>query len=179
MPRLLNIGGKWFTLSEASKTFKMCSKKLIKKRLAEGWDAEASALTPSKSVLKKIETKFYGLHLTLDLFDCDRAYLSSIDVVSKYLDEAPGEVGMTKIQPPFVFKYQNSPEDRDWGITGVVTLSTSHASAHSYPEKGYISLDVFSCRGFNPHTVLKKARSVFGGNSFDISTIRRGEGFPK
>ncbi len=41
------------------------------------------------------------------------------------------------------------------GITGFVLLSESHAAFHSYPEYGYLALDIFSCGKPAPESVAK------------------------
>jgi S-adenosylmethionine/arginine decarboxylase-like enzyme len=35
------------------------------------------------------------------------------------------------------------------GITGFVALAESNITLHTYPEKGYIVLDIFSCKEFD------------------------------
>ena len=41
-----------------------------------------------------------------------------------------------------------------FGVTGFFLLSESHAAFHSYPEFGYLALDVFSCGEANPQDVI-------------------------
>lgn len=45
------------------------------------------------------------------------------------------------------------------GITGVVIVSESHLTIHTWPERRYVNLDVFFCNYSRDNT--KKARSVF------------------
>jgi S-adenosylmethionine decarboxylase len=33
----------------------------------------------------------------------------------------------------------------DIGVTGIISLSESHISIHTWPKEGYVSLDVFIC----------------------------------
>ena len=50
--------------------------------------------------------------------------------------------GDSKIMPPYVFRYHGEvPED--WGVSGVVLIAESHISIHTFPDKGYLSLDIF------------------------------------
>lgn len=43
------------------------------------------------------------------------------------------------------------------GVTGVVILAESHITFHSWPEHGYVALDVFMCGDAQP----EKAQSIF------------------
>lgn len=40
------------------------------------------------------------------------------------------------------------------GVTAMALLTESHASLHTYPEYGYLALDVFSCGDADPADVL-------------------------
>jgi len=87
----------------------------------------------------------FGVHLMLDGYGCDRSKLEDINFISSFLDEYPTEMDMTKIMPPYVFRYNGSvPED--WGVSGFVLIAESHISIHTFPEKRYLSLDMFSCQ---------------------------------
>jgi S-adenosylmethionine decarboxylase len=61
---------------------------------------------------------------------------------------------MTKIFPPHVFKYVgDNPED--WGISGVVFIAESHIAIHTFVERSYINIDLFSCKEFDSEKAIK------------------------
>ena len=37
------------------------------------------------------------------------------------------------------------------GVTGVIVLSESHLSIHTWPETGYAAVDFYTCGDCNPH----------------------------
>lgn len=45
------------------------------------------------------------------------------------------------------------------GITGIIIVSESHVSLHTWPERHFVNLDVFFCNYTRDNT--KKARAVF------------------
>jgi S-adenosylmethionine decarboxylase len=50
------------------------------------------------------------------------------------------------------------------GATGVLVLAESHFSAHSYPEKNELYMDVFCCSStFKPDECIATIERVFGG----------------
>ena len=49
-----------------------------------------------------------------------------------------------------------------FGVTGFFLLSESHAAFHSYPEFGYLALDIFSCGAADPQAVITMVRGRLG-----------------
>ena len=120
----------------------------------------------------------YGMHLTLDGYDCSPEKLANLDNIYEFLDRCPDLISMTKIMPPYVFKYQaHVPEDS--GLSGFVLIAESHISVHTYPEKGYLSLDIFSCKDFNHHQAVAYATELFGIGRHELNLLNRGVEFPR
>ena len=114
----------------------------------------------------------------MELYGCDKRKLSSVQEVSRFLDELPAKIGMTKIIPPYVFEYHGvKPED--WGVSGVVLIAESHIAVHTYPDKGYVAFDAFSCKDFDTKRVAKMVVGVFGAQTYEEKTFERGKHFPK
>ena len=98
----------------------------------------------------------FGPHLTLDGYGCNREKLEDLDLIYSILDEFPSYIGMTKIMPPYVFRYTGlKPED--WGVSGFVLIAESHISIHTFPCKNYLSLDIFSCKNFDAEKAVNSA----------------------
>ena len=41
------------------------------------------------------------------------------------------------------------------GVTGFVLLAESHAAFHSYPERNYIALDIYTCGRHDPEQIAE------------------------
>jgi S-adenosylmethionine decarboxylase len=87
------------------------------------------------------------VHLTIDGYGGNREKLSSEEVVRSLLHSYPSEINMTKISEPFVLNYTGEKPE-DWGITGFVIIAESHISVHTFPDHGYVWVDIFSCKAF-------------------------------
>lgn len=59
------------------------------------------------------------------------------------------------------------------GVTGFYILSESHAAFHSYPEYGYIALDIFSCGDSRPDRVAAHVARALGADDATTKTIDR------
>ncbi|MEF3169001.1 MAG: adenosylmethionine decarboxylase [Deltaproteobacteria bacterium] len=120
----------------------------------------------------------FGQHLMMDGYGCDQSILMDLDRIYDFLSRYPGEINMTKIMPPYVFKYSGLvPED--WGISGFVLIAESHISVHTFPEKLYMSLDIFSCKPFDTEAAIAHIKKIFDIKKVEIRLIDRGLEFPK
>lgn len=127
--------------------------------------------------LKRPEYGF-GTHLMLDGYNCDRQRLEDISLIYNFLSEYPAHIKMTKIMPPYVFRYEaKNPED--WGISGFVLIAESHISIHTFPDKNYLSLDIFSCKEFDSDHAISYVNNLFGVQKSEVKLLDRGVEFPK
>lgn len=64
------------------------------------------------------------------------------------------------------------------GVTGVVGLTTSHASFHSWhlAEKPFLTMDLYSCRDFSTEAVLEHLREGFAAHRIHFMVIDRNNG---
>ncbi|MCM8765391.1 MAG: adenosylmethionine decarboxylase [Candidatus Omnitrophica bacterium] len=61
------------------------------------------------------------------------------------------------------------------GITGVVILAESHIAIHTWPEHGYLAIDIFTCgKKTRPYAALKYLQKVFLPKKVKIKMIKRG-----
>ena len=79
-----------------------------------------------------------GKHLILDLWECDVKSLNSVTFVKNLITAAAQKVKATVID---VVCHRFNPT----GVTGVVVLAESHISIHTWPERAYAAVDIFTC----------------------------------
>jgi S-adenosylmethionine decarboxylase len=117
------------------------------------------------------------MHLTIDGFGGDRERLSSESLVRSLLDTYPAEINMTKISEPFVLQYSGEKPE-DWGVTGFVIIAESHISVHTFPDRGYVWVDIFSCKEFEADGALDRVIETFGLTHVTTDIHDRGLEFP-
>jgi len=88
-----------------------------------------------------------GMHVVLDLYECDPQILDDIEKIEEILTEAAEVANATVIDKRF---HKFSPQ----GVSGVVVVSESHIAIHTWPEHGYAAVDVYTC---GDHTMPLKA----------------------
>ncbi len=120
----------------------------------------------------------FGPHITLDLKGCPKEFLSDYNLHFDYLKKLPSMIQMTPITQPYVFPYEGLvPEDK--GITGLVIIAESHISIHSFEEKGYCFIDIFSCKDFDIDRAIKYTKEIFQPKEQEINIVKRGIDFPR
>ncbi len=117
------------------------------------------------------------MHLTIDGFGGDRELLSNESLVRSLLDRYPGEINMTKITQPFVYRYIGSKAE-DWGVSGFVLIAESHIAIHTFPDRGYVWVDVFSCKPFEADGAVDTIMREFRLTDARVHTLERGLEYP-
>jgi len=120
----------------------------------------------------------FGQHLTLDVSKCNRKKLSDINLVYDILSRLPAKLSMTKMTLPHVVKWLD-PGAVIEGISGFVMIAESHISIHTFPEKDYVFMDIFSCKPFDAEKAIKLLTSIFESKKFTKKIVKRGIDFPR
>jgi S-adenosylmethionine decarboxylase len=118
------------------------------------------------------------MHLTIDGYGGDPGKLADEELVGALLDQSPAEIGMVKIAPPYVCRYQppstSSGQAQDWGVSGFVLIAESHLSIHTFPARGLVWADIFSCKGFDADRLVERVREAFGLKETRLCLLERG-----
>jgi len=121
----------------------------------------------------------FGPHLMVDGYNASYEKLASVEAITNFLDMLPAQIEMTKIMPPYVFKYDGGDKPEDWGVSGFVIIAESHISIHTFPEKKYFSIDIFSCKEFDIEKALNIIKEYFETEDLEVRTTERGSEFPR
>lgn len=114
----------------------------------------------------------------LDCYGCPMERLVDVEIVYNALEECPNEIGMTKIMPPYVFRYKGLVPD-EWGVSGVVLIAESHITIHTFPDKGFVTVDIFSCKAFDVDRAMEFLRQRFLPEKIEHRVIGRGLEYPR
>ena len=112
-----------------------------------------------------------GRHLLLELYDCSAEVLNSVESVKTAMVEAAKRVEATIIDVVF-------HEFNPFGISGVVVISESHLSIHTWPEYRYAAVDIFSCgEVLQPEVAAAYLVEQFGAERTSVVELQRGAFF--
>ncbi len=109
-------------------------------------DVKSTLMTTQTSTINPRQ----GIHLIADLYDCRcaPALLEQLDVLEAQMVQAVKDADLQIVGVRF---HQFQPV----GVTGVVLLAESHLAIHTWPERDYVTLDVYACN----HTGDNRARA--------------------
>ncbi len=117
----------------------------------------------SKKVHKPI-----GHHYIVEASGCDPEIIGSVSKVQQILVQAAEIAGATVWAVSF---NKFSPK----GVSGVVVISESHLSTHTWPEFGYGALDIYTCgEKVDPEKAISYAVEAFGAATSHMTEITRG-----
>ena len=120
----------------------------------------------------------FGPHLLMEASGCSYEKLTDINLLTNLLDRLPDQMKMTKIMAPYVFEYKGEvPED--WGVSGIVIIAESHLAIHTFPDKGFLTVDIFSCKEFDVREAVNEIVKAYEPQSWDEQLIQRGREFPR
>jgi len=113
------------------------------------------------------------MHLIIDGYGSDTRVLEDQELIYNLLDRYPAVIGMNKVAAPCVFRYIGANPD-DWGLSGFVIIAESHISIHTFVKRGYVNIDVFSCREFDAQKVIRELKEVFKLHTVRTYILKRG-----
>ena len=96
-------------------------------------------------------------------------------VLNEWFRQLVTKVGMKVVGGPTSVMVD---EPGNEGLTGTVTLATSHASIHIWDEgePKYLQFDIYSCRKYDAQIILDHINESFGIVEYEYMLIDRNEG---
>lgn len=113
------------------------------------------------------------MHVIVDGYGGDPQQLADESVVRALLDQYPQTMGMTRIAPPSVVRYQG-PKPEDSGLSGFVMIAESHISVHTFPQRRLLWADVFSCQAFEAAPLVEDLKARFRLREMSVRILKRG-----
>ena len=109
-----------------------------------------------------------GAHVLADFWGCQFEKLDDAELLMSSLKEAAAVAKMTILGEE---SYKFNPQ----GFTGLILLSESHISIHTYPERGYAAIDVYTCGGGMTKKAIDYLKEVLQPTQVTEMLIRRGQ----
>ena len=106
--------------------------------------------------------------VTLDLYHCDIDQLKNISFLKQLITDA-----MQSGKMPSIFDHVHNENEVDFSIVAVST--GGHLTLHSFPENGFVALDIFSCDPIvNPEAIGISIKVALNPDSSKMTYLQRG-----
>lgn len=145
---------------------------------------------------------FVGKHVLMDCNSTNLFKLCSVEYVYNFIVELTNKLKMTLVTPPIVVQFPFSGEadmlankladsgikspildeffyhlekkrKQEAGISGIAIWAESHTSFHSWPDDLFFSLDIYSCKDFDPLLAINYVVEYFNITYASVSIIDR------
>ena len=116
-------------------------------------------------VARKLNT--IGRHLIAEFYGCGPQTLDEVDEVRRSMRSAAELIGATIVGETF---HRFAPQ----GVSGSVVIAESHLSVHTWPENGYVAVDIYTCGGLDPRPGFRLLAEAFGATGCRLQEIVRG-----
>jgi S-adenosylmethionine decarboxylase len=128
--------------------------------------------------------KPFGYSYYLDMYKCRVGAADDLELHYRFLENVVDKIGMTRMSQPVVMHGPIGKDGKEIypdkaGVSGWVPLIESGIQIHSIEPRHFITLDVYSCKKFEPKTVLDLAKDCFGFKGNDHAFIARGARYHK
>jgi len=107
-----------------------------------------------------------GSHLIIDCRRCHRDLLSDNETVRRLIHSVAEAIGAKLIRETY---HMFSPA----GCTGLAIVSASHIAVHTWPEYGYVGIDLFSCGDIGEYAVTEAIRHILGDVRLSCRILER------
>jgi S-adenosylmethionine decarboxylase proenzyme len=110
-----------------------------------------------------------GQHHLMELYSCDASLIDDQEVVRRLMVEGARRSGATVVGEHF---HKFAPQ----GVSGVVILAESHFAVHTWPEHGFVAVDLFGCGNrLDIPACFDFMEREFGAAHSKRVSVRRGE----
>ena len=122
----------------------------------------------------------FGEHITIDGYEGLFEKLNDKELIVGALNELTEKIGMKKLAEPSVYQALPNGKKDPGGWSGFVVIQESHISIHTFPARGFLSADVYSCKnGLDVELIVNYFKNAFNLQDIEQHFIKRGTRYPE
>lgn len=124
-------------------------------------------------------TMQFGVHLMIDGYAAAGAPMTDAAALRDLLDRLPAEMGMHAICAPVVVEVGPNCLKDPGGLSGFVMIAESHISFHTFPGRGFVTIDLYTCQThLDRNATVARLMAAFGLVDADVYVQDRGLRYP-
>lgn len=128
---------------------------------------------------KKNDITQFGVHYMLDGYGASPELLKDKNILIDILNKIPGEMGMHPICEPVLVEVGPRNRKDPGGLSGFIMIAESHISFHTFPNRGFVTIDVYTCQNeMDTSKLTKKFTEAFQLTEVEEYIKPRGTKYP-
>jgi S-adenosylmethionine decarboxylase len=114
-----------------------------------------------------------GLEWLVDAFACTPAALRDPAQLGRVFARAVEELGLRPIGEPRFHVFPSPDGAGPGGVTGMLLLSESHLTCHTFPERGFAAFNLYCCRPRPDWPWEERLRELLGAERVLVRRVER------
>ena len=128
-------------------------------------------LSDEESISKYNDEKQWGLHIAIDLGECDHQKICDGEYIKKFAIDLADHIKMKRYGEPIAVRFGAEPKVQGYSL--VQLIETSCISGHFAEDTDRAFVDVFSCKEFPPEATAQYCKEYFGAKKMQYATLFR------
>lgn len=121
----------------------------------------------------------FGTHFIFDGYGADKNILRDRERLRVFLSQLTADLHMHSLHEPVVAEVGPNNKKDPGGISGFVMIAESHISVHTFPNRGFITADVYTCQNeLDTQRLTSSFVEHFQIKDFETHTLPRGTRYP-
>ena len=121
----------------------------------------------------------FGIHYMVDGYRAPAQRLRDRERLTRILSDLPARLGMHGLHEPLVVEVGPNNKKDSGGLSGFVIVAESHISFHTFPNRGFVSIDVYTCQDdLDTDALFAGFKETFEFVDQDVHLVKRGERYP-
>lgn len=125
------------------------------------------------------KTEQFGVHVMIDGYAASGPVMEDAAALRQLLEDLPAEMGMHPICTPVVVSVGPNCLKDPGGLSGFVMIAESHISFHTFPGRGFVTIDLYTCQTeIDRPATIERLKRAFHLVDADVYVQERGVRYP-
>ncbi len=114
-----------------------------------------------------------GYEWVIEAYGCDSARLADLPTLQRLFSTLVDGMDLHPVQPALWHQFPAPGKMPAGGITGMLLLSESHLTCHSFPEFGSLCLNLFCCRPRPEYDFKTALETALAAREVEVRKLER------
>jgi S-adenosylmethionine decarboxylase len=122
----------------------------------------------------------FGEHLTIDGYGGDRNSLNDKNLIVRFINNLMADLEMHPLGELEIVQAPDNGQKDPGGWSAFQMIMESHISIHTFPNRQFISADVYTCKnGLDQEFIKQQFKDTFRLQELETNFIKRGLNYPE